>query len=62
MNNLFFFFRGGCGISGEDMQWGEPRPRHIRDPKTRAHEDSLQVIPAYYYYCFQWFDHCIFCH
>lgn len=31
------------------MQWGEPRPRHIRDPKTRAHEDSLQVIPAYYY-------------
>lgn len=25
------------------MQWGEPRPRHMRDPKTRAPEDSLQV-------------------
>lgn len=29
--------------SGDDMQWGEPRPRHMREPKTRAPEDSLQV-------------------
>lgn len=25
------------------MQWGEPRPRHIRDPKARVQEDTLQV-------------------
>ncbi|XP_037636430.1 synaptic functional regulator FMR1 isoform X1 [Sebastes umbrosus] len=28
---------------GDDMQWSEPRPRHIRDPKTRALEDTLQI-------------------
>lgn len=32
-----------CPLSGDDMQWSEPRPRHIRDPKTRAQEDTLQV-------------------
>uniref|UniRef100_A0AAQ4QSZ7 Fragile X messenger ribonucleoprotein 1 n=1 Tax=Gasterosteus aculeatus aculeatus TaxID=481459 RepID=A0AAQ4QSZ7_GASAC len=35
--------RGGGGYKGEDMQWSEPRPRHVRDPKTRAQEDTLQV-------------------
>ncbi|XP_036932166.1 synaptic functional regulator FMR1 [Acanthopagrus latus] len=35
--------RGGGGYKGEDMQWSEPRPRHIRDPKTRAQEDTLQI-------------------
>ncbi|KAM9356880.1 fragile X messenger ribonucleoprotein 1 [Symphorus nematophorus] len=35
--------RGGGGYKGDDMQWGEPRPRHIRDPKTRAQEDTLQI-------------------
>ncbi|KAK2849514.1 hypothetical protein Q5P01_009348 [Channa striata] len=35
--------RGGGGYKGEEMQWGEPRPRHIRDPKTRAQEDTLQI-------------------
>ncbi|XP_034453429.1 synaptic functional regulator FMR1 [Hippoglossus hippoglossus] len=35
--------RGGGGYKGDDMQWGDPRPRHIRDPKTRAPEDSLQI-------------------
>uniref|UniRef100_G3Q4I1 Fragile X messenger ribonucleoprotein 1 n=1 Tax=Gasterosteus aculeatus aculeatus TaxID=481459 RepID=G3Q4I1_GASAC len=34
--------RGGGGYKGEDMQWSEPRPRHVRDPKTRAQEDTLQ--------------------
>lgn len=34
--------RGG-GYKGDDMQWGEPRPRHIRDPKSRAPEDTLQI-------------------
>lgn len=29
------------------MQWGDPRPRHIRDPKTRAQEDTLQVAQMY---------------
>uniref|UniRef100_A0A3Q4B5Z4 Agenet-like domain-containing protein n=1 Tax=Mola mola TaxID=94237 RepID=A0A3Q4B5Z4_MOLML len=40
--------RGGRGRGGggykEDMQWGEPRPRHIRDSKTRGQEDTLQQI------------------
>ncbi|XP_038554948.1 synaptic functional regulator FMR1 [Micropterus salmoides] len=35
--------RGGGGYKGEDMQWSEPRPRHVRDPKTRAQEDTLQI-------------------
>ncbi|XP_062249344.1 synaptic functional regulator FMR1 [Platichthys flesus] len=35
--------RGGGGYKADDMQWGDPRPRHIRDPKTRAPEDSLQI-------------------
>uniref|UniRef100_A0A8C9YLW3 Fragile X messenger ribonucleoprotein 1 n=1 Tax=Sander lucioperca TaxID=283035 RepID=A0A8C9YLW3_SANLU len=34
---------GGGGYKGDDMQWSEPRPRHVRDPKTRAQEDTLQV-------------------
>ncbi|KAJ4946611.1 hypothetical protein JOQ06_024275 [Pogonophryne albipinna] len=28
---------------GDDMQWSEPRPRQIRDPKTRAQEETLQI-------------------
>lgn len=32
-----------CSGLGEEMQWCEPRPRHIRDPKTRLQEDTLQV-------------------
>uniref|UniRef100_I3KFM2 Fragile X messenger ribonucleoprotein 1 n=1 Tax=Oreochromis niloticus TaxID=8128 RepID=I3KFM2_ORENI len=35
--------RGGGGYKGEDMQWNEPRTRHIRDSKTRGQEDTLQV-------------------
>ncbi|XP_030002084.1 LOW QUALITY PROTEIN: fragile X messenger ribonucleoprotein 1 [Sphaeramia orbicularis] len=35
--------RGRGGYKGDDMQWGEPRPRHIRDPKSRAPEDTLQI-------------------
>ncbi|XP_032366753.1 fragile X messenger ribonucleoprotein 1 isoform X1 [Etheostoma spectabile] len=35
--------RGGGGYKGDDMQWSEPRPRHVRDPKTRAQEDTLQI-------------------
>ncbi|XP_029020680.1 synaptic functional regulator FMR1 isoform X1 [Betta splendens] len=37
--------RGGGGYKGlgEEMQWGDPRPRHMRDPKTRAPEDTLQI-------------------
>ncbi|XP_030252669.1 fragile X messenger ribonucleoprotein 1 isoform X1 [Sparus aurata] len=35
--------RGGGGYKGDDMQWSEPRPRHIRDPKTRVQEDTLQI-------------------
>ncbi|XP_068181182.1 fragile X messenger ribonucleoprotein 1 isoform X2 [Antennarius striatus] len=35
--------RGRGGYKGEDMQWSELRPRHIRDPKTRAQEDTLQI-------------------
>lgn len=38
----FYFF---CSAL-EDMQWSDPRPRHIRDPKTRAQEDTLQVAHA----------------
>ncbi|KAM9375897.1 fragile X messenger ribonucleoprotein 1 [Pholidichthys leucotaenia] len=34
--------RGG-GYKGEDMQWNEPRPRHVRDPKTRGQEETLQI-------------------
>ncbi|XP_034545671.1 synaptic functional regulator FMR1 [Notolabrus celidotus] len=34
--------RGG-GYKGDDMQWGDLRPRHIRDPKPRAPEESLQI-------------------
>lgn len=33
--------RGRGGYKGEEMQWGEARPRHIRDTKSR--EDSLQI-------------------
>uniref|UniRef100_A0A3B4Z111 Fragile X messenger ribonucleoprotein 1 n=1 Tax=Seriola lalandi dorsalis TaxID=1841481 RepID=A0A3B4Z111_SERLL len=40
--------RGGRGRGGggykDDMQWSEPRPRHVRDPKTRGQEDTLQQI------------------
>ncbi|CAL8358396.1 unnamed protein product [Merluccius merluccius] len=37
--------RGGGrgGYKGDDVPWGEPRPRHIRDPKARGPEDSLQI-------------------
>ncbi|XP_054453062.1 synaptic functional regulator FMR1 isoform X2 [Anoplopoma fimbria] len=35
--------RGGGGYKGDDMQWSEPRPRHVRDPKTRAQEETLQI-------------------
>ncbi|XP_070818223.1 fragile X messenger ribonucleoprotein 1 [Chaetodon trifascialis] len=35
--------RGGGGYKGDDVQWSEPRPRHIRDPKTRVQEDTLQI-------------------
>lgn len=35
----------GPGL-GDEMQWSDPRPRHIRDPKTRAQEDTLQVTPG----------------
>ncbi|XP_022607397.1 synaptic functional regulator FMR1 isoform X2 [Seriola dumerili] len=35
--------RGGGGYKGDDMQWSEPRPRHVRDPKTRGQEDTLQI-------------------
>ncbi|XP_041799657.1 synaptic functional regulator FMR1 [Chelmon rostratus] len=35
--------RGGGGYKGDEMQWSEPRPRHIRDPKTRVQEDTLQI-------------------
>ncbi|XP_004563203.1 fragile X messenger ribonucleoprotein 1 isoform X2 [Maylandia zebra] len=35
--------RGGGGYKGEDMQWNEPRTRHIRDSKTRGQEDTLQI-------------------
>ncbi|XP_049614514.1 fragile X messenger ribonucleoprotein 1 isoform X2 [Syngnathus scovelli] len=37
--------RGGRGrgaYKGDDVQWSDPRPRHIREPKTRAQEDTLQ--------------------
>ncbi|XP_028271672.1 fragile X messenger ribonucleoprotein 1 [Parambassis ranga] len=35
--------RGGGGYKGDDMQWSEPRPRHVRDPKSRVQEDTLQI-------------------
>uniref|UniRef100_A0A096M3I5 Fragile X messenger ribonucleoprotein 1 n=1 Tax=Poecilia formosa TaxID=48698 RepID=A0A096M3I5_POEFO len=36
--------KGGFYFSlGDDMQWGEPRPRHVRDPKPRGQEDTLQI-------------------
>lgn len=35
--------RGRGGYKGDDMQWGDPRPRHIRDPKPRGQEDTLQI-------------------
>ncbi|XP_067454712.1 synaptic functional regulator FMR1 [Thunnus thynnus] len=35
--------RGGGGYKGDDLQWSEPRLRHIRDPKTRGQEDTLQI-------------------
>uniref|UniRef100_A0A3B3CF33 Fragile X messenger ribonucleoprotein 1 n=1 Tax=Oryzias melastigma TaxID=30732 RepID=A0A3B3CF33_ORYME len=35
--------RGRGGYKGDDMQWSDSRPRHIRDPKTRVQEDSLQI-------------------
>ncbi|MEQ2298734.1 Synaptic functional regulator fmr1 [Ameca splendens] len=35
--------RGGGGYKGDDMQWGEPRLRHVRESKPRGQEDSLQI-------------------
>ncbi|KAF3693574.1 Synaptic functional regulator FMR1 [Channa argus] len=35
--------RGGGGYKGEEMQWSDQRPRHVRDPKTRVQEDTLQI-------------------
>ncbi|XP_077433317.1 fragile X messenger ribonucleoprotein 1 [Vanacampus margaritifer] len=38
--------RGGRGrgaYKGDDVQWSDPRPRHIREPKTRPQEDTLQI-------------------
>ncbi|KAG7278921.1 hypothetical protein CRUP_024930 [Coryphaenoides rupestris] len=37
--------RGGGrgGYKGDDVPWGEPRPRYIRDSKARGPEDSLQI-------------------
>ncbi|XP_019739596.1 fragile X messenger ribonucleoprotein 1 [Hippocampus comes] len=38
--------RGGRGrgaFKGDDVQWSDPRPRHIREPKMRAQEDTLQI-------------------
>ncbi|XP_077588429.1 fragile X messenger ribonucleoprotein 1 [Stigmatopora nigra] len=35
--------RGRGGYKSDDVQWSDPRPRHIRDPKTRPQEDSLQI-------------------
>ncbi|XP_061541446.1 synaptic functional regulator FMR1 isoform X2 [Phycodurus eques] len=35
--------RGRGGYKGDDVQWSDPRPRHIREPKTRAQEDTLQI-------------------
>lgn len=32
-----------CPGLGDDVQWSEPRPRHVREPKTRAQEETLQV-------------------
>uniref|UniRef100_A0A8C5AXD2 Fragile X messenger ribonucleoprotein 1 n=1 Tax=Gadus morhua TaxID=8049 RepID=A0A8C5AXD2_GADMO len=39
--------RGGGrgGYKGDDLPWGEPRPRYVRDTKTRGPEESLQVTP-----------------
>uniref|UniRef100_A0A3Q1CSU4 Agenet-like domain-containing protein n=1 Tax=Amphiprion ocellaris TaxID=80972 RepID=A0A3Q1CSU4_AMPOC len=39
--------RGRGGYKGDDMQWSEPRPRHVRDSKTRAQEDTLQVTHTF---------------
>uniref|UniRef100_A0A3B4Z1B7 Fragile X messenger ribonucleoprotein 1 n=1 Tax=Seriola lalandi dorsalis TaxID=1841481 RepID=A0A3B4Z1B7_SERLL len=45
-----YVFDNGMGLGmgrgaggGDDMQWSEPRPRHVRDPKTRGQEDTLQI-------------------
>ncbi|XP_077465520.1 fragile X messenger ribonucleoprotein 1 homolog B-like [Stigmatopora argus] len=35
--------RGRGGYKSDDVQWSDPRPRHIREPKTRPQEDSLQI-------------------
>ncbi|XP_061835637.1 fragile X messenger ribonucleoprotein 1 [Nerophis lumbriciformis] len=35
--------RGRGGYKSDDVQWSDPRPRHSRDPKTRAQEDTLQI-------------------
>uniref|UniRef100_A0A3Q2Q2T0 Fragile X messenger ribonucleoprotein 1 n=1 Tax=Fundulus heteroclitus TaxID=8078 RepID=A0A3Q2Q2T0_FUNHE len=35
--------RGGGGYKGDELQWGEPRPRHVRDSKPRGPEDTLQI-------------------
>ncbi|XP_015244628.1 PREDICTED: fragile X mental retardation protein 1 [Cyprinodon variegatus] len=35
--------RGGGGYKGDDMQWGDPRPRHVRDSKPRGQEETLQI-------------------
>ncbi|XP_077465115.1 fragile X messenger ribonucleoprotein 1 homolog A-like isoform X1 [Stigmatopora argus] len=35
--------RGRGGYKTDDVQWSDPRPRHIREPKTRPQDDSLQI-------------------
>ncbi|KAM4586074.1 fragile X messenger ribonucleoprotein 1 [Fundulus diaphanus] len=35
--------RGGGGYKGDELQWGEPRLRHVRDSKPRGQEDTLQI-------------------
>ncbi|XP_034037401.1 synaptic functional regulator FMR1 [Thalassophryne amazonica] len=35
--------RGRAGYKSDDVQWSDPKPRHIRDPKTRPQEDTLQI-------------------
>lgn len=45
MTDRFCSIRPGLG---DDIQWSEPRPRHIREPKTRAQEDNLQVTCSFF--------------
>ncbi|XP_041847138.1 synaptic functional regulator FMR1 isoform X2 [Melanotaenia boesemani] len=35
--------RGGGGYKGDDLQWSDSRPRHVRDLKTRGQEETLQI-------------------